>query len=609
STRLYLPIAAIMAEDQSSPSSPVDEPVVNGLEGSYEFIDTRDNPEPVQTNGDGFEAESSSETSEDNQRFPDEEDNFSSGERVSELRAVERQPFTYPTNFRILYVGSLPNEQLKQLLFMKFVGGLSDIFWEEANNDLQSYEIKQERKSILYPVSNIEDPQYYPDSGVAIIEADFTNRPFGDAFDYLLNQYQKKDNNDEDLVDLCVFFIPTDVPQLTREVIPFMKKLQGKVTIFPIIASAKDLNGSGTYFKNECEDKRKSIARCFEENNIDIFIWKDDGLIQERHVVKGEQIPRWVETYNTKKVLAVEEFTEIDSDLLFEDLKLLRERSLEMRKDRQHDEMVKKRVQTFEWFVEILRTFTIVLTILYTLYLVVFGVWSYAEWSVMSSDLRESLQVVSSATFGNNMPNLLSGGNNINYEDTSGRFEVYQLSRSRFVIDTSSRRDNEASFEVTVKHNPQLLRRYESVELRNGKYEFDIDVSGAKGDVIVEVWEKYDKTARIVKWSPDKVTKLVSEAAVPKEDENGIIKGATNYVMLAAHNIKHWTTPSIQKVKSWVAKVQQNIEDNAISFALASQNWVKDIKEKLEEKWVPVWDAFRKWGIYLKEQLGALVAN
>ncbi|CAG8609793.1 9716_t:CDS:2 [Ambispora gerdemannii] len=612
-----------MAEDQSPPSlnslspssSPIDGQVNSALEGSFVYV--AGDPE-IQTNGnvpetelsDGEHSSTSSETSE---RFPDEEDTVSLGERVAKLRTVERQPFTFPTNFRILYVGSPPTEVLKQKLFLKFVIGLSDIFWEEANSDLQSYEIKPEKKSNIDPISNFNDPnldyypEYYPDSGVAISEADYTNRPFEEALSYLHNQFQKKEN-DDDLVDLCIFFIPTDVTQLTREVIPFMKRLKGKVTIFPVIASEKDFNGYGIFFKNECEEKRRSVAKCFEDNNIDIFIWKDDGLIQDRNE-QNELLPsNWVETNYTKKVLTVEEFAKMNETLLYEDLKLLRERSLEMRKDRQHDEMVKKRVQTFEWFVEILRTFTIVSTILYTIYLVVFGVWSYAEWSVMSSDLRDSLHVVSSATsrlpFDNNIPNLPSGGNNINYDDTSARFEVLQLSQSRFVVDTFSRRGNEVSFEVIVKHNPQLLRRYEAVDFKNGKYEFNIDVSGAKGDVFVEVWEKDSETVRVVKWSPDKVPKPEPEVPVPNEDENdytsSIIKGATDYATIVAHNLKHRVTPSIQIITSWTVKAGQHIKDNAIHFALSSQYWAMFLKEKFDELVPTVWDMIIEWGVYLK---------
>ncbi|KAG9285966.1 hypothetical protein G9A89_022642 [Geosiphon pyriformis] len=580
---------------------------IHGLEDSFEFIgsDSRDlNNIDLHINGNSQEGEyadayssSPSENEEDGQNFPDEEDVINPSQRLAKLRNTKRQPFSTPTNFRVLYVGSPPNEQLKQTLFHKFAEALSSIFWEEANSNLQSSDIGPEKKSNLLPISNYQEArlEYYHDSGVAISEADFTNRPYEEVLTYLQNQFQKKEN-DDDLIDLCIFFIPTDIIILSRDILPFMKKLQGKVTLFPLIASINDLNVSGIYFRNECEEQRRSIAKFFEDNGIDIFIWKEDGLVHDRNA-KGEQISGWVETMYTKKILAVEEFASWEASKIFEDMQLLRERSLEIRKDRQHDEMVKKRAQNFERFVEILRTITIMLTILYTFYLVVFGVWSYAEWSVIPSDLRESLEVVSSATSRMQAQNIPF--DTANYDDAV-RFEVTQLSPRRFVIDTYPKRRSE-SYEVIVKHNPQILRQYEAKDMGNGIYEFEIDPTGAQGDVIVEIRDKLGEMIKTIQWSPNNIGHVAKKGAenpaIKQEAEQG--KEFRGYSTIAVHNIKFWASLLVNKVESFFEAVGENLSFVAHKAA----SWASSTKEEIQAGIPIFWNKVKGWAKYLKDRI------
>ncbi|PKB98961.1 hypothetical protein RhiirA5_366704 [Rhizophagus irregularis] len=59
--------------------------------------------------------------------------------------------------------------------------------------------------------------------------------------------------------------------------------------------------------------------------------------------------------------------------------------------------------------------------------------------------------------------------------------------------------ENRNDFEVVVTQN---LGRYDVQEIGNSRYMFDIDTTGSKGEVLVEIKEKNGSSIKIVTWVP-----------------------------------------------------------------------------------------------------------
>ncbi|CAG8574548.1 10640_t:CDS:2 [Acaulospora morrowiae] len=420
---------------------------------------------------------------------------------ITKSRNFKRHQFNIPFVFRVMYVGENVPDKCKRGLFNKISESLSQIFWELAEVAIQPNEINLEKRHIICPVASIpEDGKFnfdcYEDSGVTLCEADLTNAPYNRVFDYLHSQF-KEIKSDADLIDLCVVFIPPDVDNISTDFLSMMHKLQDKVTLFPIIA----LDGNEIYFKDEREEKRRAISKYLKENDIEIFIWKADQMIEDGK--NGETDPRWVETVYTKKVLTIDDFISFDNEAVYEDLQLLRSRAIEFRKDRQRREREKRRSQRFG----VLRDITIMCIILYVVYLFMSLVWHYAEWSVIPSDLAQSLHTVSRAslkTQNQNGPQTIPLDNG----EMGPLIEVFQETSSRFTFEILNKKQvvntRNENFEVVVTHYPrQVLGRHSVVELSNGKYSFDIDTTGALGDVKVEI-KKNGQLVKVVPWSPKK---------------------------------------------------------------------------------------------------------
>ncbi|PKY26502.1 hypothetical protein RhiirB3_415200, partial [Rhizophagus irregularis] len=78
-------------------------------------------------------------------------------------------------------------------------------------------------------------------------------------------------------------------------------------------------------------------------------------------------------------------------------------------------------------------------------------------------------------------------------------------------------------FEVVVTHNPpQILGRYDVQEIGNGRYMFEIDTTGSKGEVLVEIKEKNGSLIKTVTWVP-KEDKTKSNDIKNHEEESTLL--------------------------------------------------------------------------------------
>ncbi|CAG8688036.1 23322_t:CDS:2 [Dentiscutata erythropus] len=396
---------------------------------SFEDDDAEDLIFPIlhssKNEGDDSEASSDSfDAIDDSRRLRDDDD--APAQRYSKLRNYKHCRFNFPLTFRIMYIGSDPSNGYRKKIFSKFCDSLSQIFWEEAENTNTTGDIKLEQRFVVSPVRNKPlQVEYYRDSAVALCEADFTNGPYERAFDYLRKQFEITDN-DSNLVDLCVVFLPFDVKKFRHDLLPTMKKLQERVTLFPVISS------SGQKYSRieQREQKRREIVNKLEDYGIDIFMWKSDQILEDSGTM-GDSNSRH-ETVYTKKIFTVDEFIKFDSGYVYDDLQLFRASAIELRNERLRYERAKKRTQQCDRIAGILRDFIVMCMVLYTVYLFVSSVWHYAEWSVIPSEFAQSLQAISRASLKTpNGPHWIDIGNS----DIDTQIEVLQESSNHYIFD------------------------------------------------------------------------------------------------------------------------------------------------------------------------------
>ncbi|RHZ89135.1 hypothetical protein Glove_18g114 [Diversispora epigaea] len=615
-------------DNSSNVSSSLEEPAntsnINDFENSFELIDSptttpnilRDITnvsksksvsikEPPQENDDiedlsndkslgrgGSESDSSSDlssdSSENSQAYGNEYESNPPSQRSSKLRDFKRHRFNFPVTFRVMYIGQNVPDKCKRAIFAKICESLSQIFWEEADGSIPPNDVGPEKRSIIGPVSKIPDDskprlEYYSDSGVALCEVDLTNGPCSRVFDYFQNQFSKTDsdtNFDTNLIDLCIAFIPPDVTNILPELLTTMKKLNDKVTLFPIIA----LQGKELYAQDEREEKRLKILKYFEDNGIEIFIWKADEMIEDVS-------DRWVETVYTKKILTVEDFVAFEAEYIYEDLQLLRTRSIEFKKERLHDERARRRQQLCDRFAAILKDIVIVGAILYIVYFSVSSVWQYAEWSILPSDLAKSFQVVSRASLkvqDQNGPKTIP----LDIGETGPLISVNQESSSRFIFDILNKEKlgnfRKENFDVIVTHNPpQVLGRHSVGDLGNGRYFFDIDTTGAQGEVKVEI-KKNGQVVKEVPWSP--MTKVGENL-----DTSIIAKAGDSWIYDTFNTFNEAATDINKKINSLYETVKNVLYESAVYIGtemLAISTYVgKQVTESAENFWgrVKLW--------------------
>ncbi|CAG8666137.1 13130_t:CDS:2, partial [Acaulospora colombiana] len=503
---------------------------------------------------------------------------------LTKFRNFKRHQFNIPVTFRVMYVGENVSEWSKRGVFLKIGESLSQIFCDEAEEAITANEIGIEKMLIIYP--NDDDGKlnfgYRHDSGVTLCEADLTNGPYSRVFEHLQNQF-KKTELDANLIDLCVVFIPPDVANISSDFLSTMKKLQDKVTLFPIIA----LNEKENYFKDEREEKRRAILKCLEDNGIEIFIWKADEMIEDGR--NGETNPRWVETVYTKKVLTVEDFTALDTETVYEDLQLLRLRAIEFRKERLRREREKRRSQKCG----VLKDITIMCIVLYVVYLSLSFIWHYAEWSVVPSDLAQSLHTVSRAslkTQNHNGPQTIPLDNG----EMGPLIEVIQETSSRFTFEILNKKQvvnaQNENFEVFVTHYPrQVLGRYSVIELGDGRYSFDIDTTGAQGDVKIEI-KRNEQLIKVVPWSPRK-----KDNEKPKDtsitEQKGDFYNTLNVAML---DISRKINNSYELIKDGLHRTAVYVGNELLAVYAFMGKYVPEVSEY-------VLDEVRLWLYYALE--------
>ncbi|CAG8491260.1 10638_t:CDS:1 [Paraglomus occultum] len=556
------------------------------------------NTSPTQIDeGDDYESIPSPAHTESNEdRNDDDKDN-----EVDRLGDLNLHQFGFPTNFRLLYVGYAANEQLKDDVFQKVSEALSQIFWEEADRNLHpTADVRPEKRIVICPVTNYPDNgkpevEFYQDSGVAVSEADFTNRKLREILDYLENQFAKKEN-DDDLVDLCFYFLPPDEKKIPSDLWTTMKKLQEKVTLVPLRTAAPD----------ELSTTRQTLLHSLKQNDIDIFIWKDDKLVQKWDEKTGRH--KWFKTVFTRTLLTVEEFAELDIEAMFEDLRLIRSRALEFRKEREKREIVQRRIRSVERLVEFVRSFLMMVFVLGVAYFFFLSMWTYGEFSVIPEDIRESLQVVSSAT------SRLQQDYSWQYADTFGiddsqhsrLVEVYQVSRSRFVIDTYDRKQTSRgvtrAYEAIVLHNAKVLRRHDVAGIGDGRYSFDIDTSDAIGSVYVAVRDKNGEIVRVVPWLNHKMIEQARQPNTPSaRNADNSPQNYYGYGAMSSQVVRH-----AQQMYSMSLSVGGQLADNAKNLFIYTKkkadHLVAYITEELNE-WVPyIWDQITYWASSAKEK-------
>ncbi|CAG8566024.1 7893_t:CDS:2 [Diversispora eburnea] len=546
----------------------------------------------------GSESDSdlSSDGSENSQAFGNEYENNPPSQRLSKLRDFKRHQFNFPVTVRIMYIGQNVPEQCKRRTFAKICESLSQIFWEEADGLIPPNDVGPEKRSIIGPVSKIPDDgkphlEYYSDSGVALCEVDLTNGPCSRVFDYFQNQFSKTDsdtNFDINLVDLCIAFIPPDANNILPELLSTMKKLHDKVTLFPIIA----LQGKELYAQDEREEKRLKILKYFEDNGIEIFIWKADEMIEDVR-------DRWVETVYTKKILTVEDFVAFEAEYIYEDLQLLRTRAIEFKKERLRNERAKRRQQLCDKVASILKDIVIVGAILYIVYFSISSVWQYAEWSILPSDLAKSFQAVSRAslkTQDQNGPKTI----HLDFGETEPLINVNQESSSRFVFDILNKDQlgnfRKENFDVVVTHNPpQVLGRSLVEDLGNGRYFFDIDTTGAQGEVKVEI-KKNGQVVKEVPWSP-----MTKEG--DKLDTSIITKTGDGWIYDTFNTFNEAATDINIKINSLYETVKNALYESAVYIGTEMLAISTYVGNQVTESAKNFWGIVKLWFPYALEKI------
>jgi len=331
-----------------------------------------------------------------------------------------------------------------------------------------------------------------------------------------------------------------------------------------------------------------------KQNQIDYFVWKDDKLVQKNNEETGRQ--KWIKTVYTRTLLTVEEFTELDIEAMFEDLRLLRSRALEFRKEREKREIVQRRIRSVEKMVEFVRSFLMMVFILGVAYFFFFSMWTYGEFSVIPEDIRESLQVVSSATSRLQQDYSWQYADTFTFDDSqhSRLVEVYQVTRSRFVIDTYDRKQTSRgvtrAYEAIVLHNAKVLRRHDVAGIGDGRYSFDIDTSDAIGSVYVAVRDKNGDIVRVVPWLNHKMIEPVRQPNTPSaRNANNSPQNYYSYDVVRSNVVRH-----AQQVYSMALSVGGQLADNAkIIFNYVKKqadHFTAYIAEELDE-WVPyIWN-------------------
>ncbi|CAI2164998.1 13418_t:CDS:2 [Funneliformis geosporum] len=582
---------------------------------SFEFIDSNTEVAPRENDdledlaneslGEDSESESDLGESDVEQALDDESDTAS--QRLARVRNYERYPFIFPANFHVMYIGTDVPVQSKHAIFSKISESLSQIFWDEAEGALN--DIGFEKRLVVCPVSNIPQdgrPQveYFQDSEVAICEADLTNGPYNKAFEFLQRKFAKSDQ-DSALIDLCVVFIPQDVSPLDEhfreQLLPTMKKLQEQVTLLPII------NDQELAFRDEKEERRRAILKSFEDKGIEIFTWKADQMIQDR-----DRNGEWVETVYTKKVLFVNEFIKFENQVIYEDLQLLRSRAIEFRKDRLCNEQAKKKAQKYDRYAAILKEIIIKCMIVYTVYLFFTGVWNYAEWAVIPSDLKSSLQAVSRASLKTQNQNRLQTISLDNGE-TQPFIEVFQESSSRFVFNIMSKkryvRNRKDVFEVIVTHHPpQILGRYDVQEIDEGRYAFEIDTSGSKGEVLVEIKEKNGSSIKIITWKDkgeDKKRK--NDTLEEHKEEPTVMEYVQGRAVDAYHKVSYYSKYTYESAKIYMVYTVESIADAYYRVIIYIKHQLNDfyhfVLDNIDYLAPIIWDKVSKLKATTKEYL------
>ncbi|GES75569.1 hypothetical protein GLOIN_2v1624089 [Rhizophagus clarus] len=537
---------------------------------SYEIIDAPPNSDSNAANNAKHEIPERENEDEDFESLGEESGSDSDDEidiNDNEDDTPSQRLVGFPANFRVMYIGQNVSNSCKHSIFSKISESLSQIFWDEADGVMSTNDIGLEKRLVICPVKNIPEdgrPQveYYQDSGVAIYEADLTNGSFSKALEYLQKTFAKNDL--DNLVDLCIVFVPQDVDRFPNELLPTMRKLQEKVTLLPIIT----LSGKELTFVNEKEEKRRAVVKLFEDNGIKIFIWKADQMIEDRDH-NGEFNSKWVETVYTKKVLTINEFISLDNQAIYEDLQLLRSHAIGFKKDRLNKERAKKRSRYFDKWVDTFKTLIYACTVLYITYLFVIGIWHFTEWSVIPSDLASSLQAVSRASLkaqNKIVPQTIPLDNG----ETQPFIEVFQESSRRFLFNILNKKqyfeNRKNDFEVVVTHNPpQILGRYDVQEIGNGQYMFDIDTTGSKGEVLVEIKEKNGSSIKTVTWV-QKEDKTKSDDIKHMEEEPTLLEFFQGKAAVACQNAVSYSTYAYEELVVFGTNVLNEIHRSTINF-------------------------------------------
>jgi len=288
---------------------------------------------------------------------------------------------------------------------------------------------------------------------------------------------------------------------------------------------------------------------------------------------------------------------------MFEDLRLLRSRALEFRKEREKREIVQRRIRNVEKLVEFVRSFLMVAFILGVVYFFFLSMWTYGEFSVIPEDIRESLQVVSSATSNLNQQEpswQLTETLGFDSSQQSRLVEVYQVSRSRFVVDTYDRKQTSRgitrAYEAIVLHNAKVLRRHDVSGIGDGRYSFEIETSDAKGNVYVALRDKNGEVVRVVPWLGDKMIEAVRRSSAqpvtntettPHNDYGFDYSAVSSNVARQA-----------QQVYLMALSVGGQLADNAkIIFGYA--------KKQVDQLTAYIAEEFNEWAPYILDQIAS----
>ncbi|RIB19167.1 hypothetical protein C2G38_2083724 [Gigaspora rosea] len=484
-----------------------------------------------------------------------------------------------------MYIGSDSTNEYRRKIFSKFRDSLSQIVWDELENNATD-DIKLEKRFVIRPSRNTPlEVEVHEDTGVALCEADFAEKAFEKAFEYLRKQFEITDN-DSNLVDLCVVFLPFDAKKFPHGLLSTMKKLQERVALFPVIASSGQ-----KYSKLEREQKRREIVNKLQDYGIDIFMWKSDQILEDSGTT-GLSNSRH-ETVYTKKIFTVDEFMKFDSSYVYEDLQLFRARAIELRNDRLRYERAKRRTQQCDRIAGILRDFIVMCMILYTVYLFVSSVWHYAEFSVIPSDFAQSLQAISRASL--KTPHWIDLGHN----DIETQIEVLQESSNHYIFDVLNKKHSinieKDVFDVIVTHNPpQILGRHSVLDLGDGRYSFDIDTSDAKGEIIIDI-RKNGQVIKTFPWYPKKQSKTGEKPKVTnisKKSDNISFLDTFNNV---AFDISLKVNNALENALDWSYESAVYIEDKAIIVS-------RYVSEQATIAAIVVWESLNYWIPFMWEK-------